>query len=235
MSVLLEDARARLQHHHGVWLPQESLNELLYADDTLFIGAHGRKIEKYLSCSVDIGSEYGLEMNWSKVELMRVQSNDLVTGPGGRVLQPKDSFIYLGSSVAADGDVNSELSRRLGMARADFDKIRQVWSHTRLSNKEKLQISTSCVVSRLLYGLQVMWLGKAAQVKLDGFYARCLRKIAGVQAAYWSRVSNAAVLGQLGATQLHVARTAVGIFWQACVSAGCMCSKGNGLQCRLHT
>ena len=82
------------------------MNELLYADDTLLIGAHGPTIEKYLNCIVHVGQESGLLMNWGKVELMTVNCNGAVTTPDGTVLTSKPSFVYLGSLISADGDVN---------------------------------------------------------------------------------------------------------------------------------
>ena len=35
----------------------------------------------------------------------------------------KDSIVYLGCVLAADGTVGAELSRRLGAARAEFDTL----------------------------------------------------------------------------------------------------------------
>ena len=117
-------------------------------------------------------------------------------------MKPKASIVYLGSSVAVDGNVDAELARRLGMAQADFKTLDRVWSHSSLSAQEKHKMFNTCVVGRLLYGLQVVSLRKAARKKLDGFQARCLRKILRVQPAYWSRVSNETVLNRIGATRL---------------------------------
>ena len=52
----------------------------------------------------------------------------------------------------------------------------------------------SCIVPKLLYGLHTAWLTKAQRRKLDGFHAKCLRKITGIEDAYFSRVSNKDVL-----------------------------------------
>ena len=58
------------------------------------------------------------------------------------------------------------------------------------------------MVSRLLYGLQTIVFGKVAKNKLNGFHARCVRKICGILPSYWSRVSYATVLQQLDASTL---------------------------------
>jgi len=202
MTILLGDAREKLRQTYGVTLPQDCVNELLYADDTLLIGAHGPTIEKYLNCIVHVGEESGLLMNWGKVELMTVNCDGAITTPDGTVLTSKPSFVYLGSLISADGDVNSELARRLGAAQADFKKLHQVWGHTRLSTYDKTLVYNTCVVSRLMYGLQAMWPKKSARDKIDAFHARCLRKILGIQPAYYSRVANVEVLRQAGAEKL---------------------------------
>ena len=51
-------------------------------------------------------------------------------------------------------------------------------------------------------GLATTWLVMSQQRRLDGFYARCLRRILGIPAAYVSRVSNANVLNEAGVKPL---------------------------------
>jgi hypothetical protein len=60
----------------------------------------------------------------------------------------------------------------------------------------------SCIVSKLLYGLQTAWLTKDQRNKLDGFHAKCIRKITGVAHSYWSRISNVEVLSRVNACAL---------------------------------
>ena len=58
----------------------------------------------------------------------------------------------------------------------------------------KIEIFQSVVVSKLLYACSSAWLLKADLKKLDGFFCNCLRKILGIQASFYSRVSNESVL-----------------------------------------
>ena len=105
-------------------------------------------------------------------------------------------MIYLGGLLSSNGRTGDELSRRLGLAAADFKTLSRVWSQANLSTRRKVQIFNSCVVSILMYGLRTTWLGVAERRRLDGFQARCLRKILKVPAAFISRVSNEAVRRQ---------------------------------------
>ena len=114
--------------------------------------------------------------------------------PDGNTVKNKQSLIYLGSSLSSDGRVASEVGRRIGQAKADFDALRKVWSHSRLAVDRKLRIYDACVVSKLAYGLHTATLNKTERCRLDGFHARRLRRILRIQHAFYSRVSNKAVL-----------------------------------------
>ena len=52
----------------------------------------------------------------------------------------------------------------------------------------------TCIVSKVLYSLDLVWLLKAERAKLDAFHHFCLRKILRIPPSYVSRVTNADVL-----------------------------------------
>ena len=79
-----------------------------------------------------------------------------------------------------------------------------VWKHANIAKQRKYAICMSCVISKLLYGLESLWLLQADLKRLDGFFARCLRKIAGILPSFYSRVSNERVLQKFDATPLSV-------------------------------
>ena len=82
------------------------------------------------------------------------------------------------------------------MAWGDFVKLRRLWSHTSLHVSRKIQIFNAVIISRLLYGIASAWLNASEVRRLNGFQSRCLRKILGIQPAFFSRISNAVVLSQ---------------------------------------
>ena len=65
-----------------------------------------------------------------------------------------------------------------------------------------MRIFEVCIISKLLYGLVIAVLGKAERGRLDGFQARRLRRILRIPPSYYSRVSNARVLGMAGKENL---------------------------------
>ena len=108
----------------------------------------------------------------------------------------------LGALLTGDGRVDSEISRRIGIAAGDLRRLQQLWNHARVSLNDKLRFFQSLVVSRLCYGLATACLIAAQARRLDGFYAPCLRKILKIPVAFISRVSNQEVLRRASAQPL---------------------------------
>ena len=161
MTVLIEDAKKQLSETFGDILSSTlPFHELLYADDTLLIDVSGENLEKFMTIVAKLGSEYGLKLNWKKVEYLPVRCFAEIHDENGKILQNKDSFLYLGAQISSDGRIDAELSRRLGLALADFRSLCRIWNHTNLSKAWKLKIFSSCIWSKLMYGLQTAWLSK---------------------------------------------------------------------------
>ena len=137
-----------------------------------------------------------MELHFGKFQLITTAESASIHAPDGTVICSKRSMDYLGSVLTGDGSSDHELSRRVAMARADFDTLAKTWTHSALTWKQKIRVYVSLVESKLLYSMASLTLTAAQQRKLNGFQNRCLRKIVGVPPLYISRVSNAAVLAK---------------------------------------
>ena len=80
------------------------------------------------------------------------------------------------------------------MAWADFNKLARLWRHSSLTTHKTICIFQPVISTGLLYGLSTAWLNTSEQRRLNGFQARCLRKILGIRPAYYSRMTNRRVL-----------------------------------------
>ena len=78
----------------------------------------------------------------------------------------------------------------------------KVWAHSGISRRRKLYIYSSCVISKVLYSLDSVWLLKAERARLDAFNCACLRRICGIPHSYVSRVSKDEVLKRSGQLRL---------------------------------
>ena len=160
------------------------LGEILYANDTLLVDTHGGVAEEYMRCVSDVGLEYRLPLNPGKTEVLCCRCSDRMRTRDG--------------SLSTDGRVDSKVARRIGAARADFRTLQGVWAHASLAVKDRVRIYEACVVSSLTYGLRTAWLPVAARRYLDGFHAKCLRRICNIPPSFVSRVSNTDVLTRAG-------------------------------------
>ena len=204
MTVLFTDATREFQSVSGLDSPSALVNDLIYADDTLILSLQPRQAESFMYRVLDAGRVYGLSLNWEKTEVLPIGCDAAIQGPNGEHIKNKTSLVYLGSVISASGSITSEVNRRLGMAKADFDALNRVWKHAHLTCTKKLQIFSACVVSRLMYSLHTAWLCKADLRKIDAFQARCLRSILGIPHSFISRVRNETVLQEAGTEKLSI-------------------------------
>ena len=198
MTLLVIDARQLLADLGRELSPDVGVHEILYADDTLLIDTDGGTVQSFMECIEEIGGEYGLRFNLSKLEFIKLRCDEEVLNSQGQPVSCKDSMVYLGSLLSADGVMDPELSRRIGLASADFNTLCRVWGHSSMSQARKLEVFGACIVSKLVYGLHTGWLNKGARRRLDGFQACCLRRILRIPPACVSRVSNEQVRQQAG-------------------------------------
>ena len=175
------------------------LADLAYADDTMLMGVSSAHLSEYLSAVACAGRRFGMELHYGKLQLINVSCVDTVIKPNGDVLQPTPEMQYLGTVLTEDGQVSSELSRRIGQARGEYTSLCKVWKHSLLPVKRKLYIFQSLVLSKLLYGIAACCFTAAQLRRVNGFQAKCLRQILGISHSYYSRVSNAEVLRRSGA------------------------------------
>ena len=66
------------------------------------------------------GAEYGLALNWSKVELLKVRSTSHLQGNQGHVKEV-DSMVYLGGLLSADGSVDKLMQSWVQGARESLE------------------------------------------------------------------------------------------------------------------
>ena len=202
MTVLITDAKKLLGSSGTQLSTKTRSNGIIYAYDTLLIDTDIGNVEKYMHCVRRAGSMYGLSFNWKKLELVSSTEVSSISAPTGDAISPKGQIVYLECTITADGTAGSELNRRLGAARAEFEQLRRVWSHSGISRARKLEIFNACVISKLLYNLHSLWLSPAEAQKVDGFQSRCLRRVMKIPFSYYSHITNASVLQQANAKSL---------------------------------
>ena len=100
-------------------------------------------------------------------------------------------FTYLGSIIATDGDIQTDINMRLAKV-AVFRRLGSVWKSRTLSQKIELQLYSAVVVSTAIYASKTWKSTAHIQNKLDVFHRRNLRKIIGV--TWKDKMTNTEVL-----------------------------------------
>ena len=82
---------------------------------------------------------------------MKIGEFEEIKQPCGSPVKYVEEAVYLGSLVSTAALAKPEVTRRLGEARAAFQKIRAVWNHKNISKKRETEIYSACVSSKLLF------------------------------------------------------------------------------------
>ena len=123
---MIYDTQEIFKNKGGRFPEQIPFYDLVYADDMLLINVLGGDLQKYMDIVIQLGASYGLQINWKKVEVMMINSSESLFDSSGKQLKSKSSLGYLGATIHDDGKIDSELSRRLGMASNNFKLLRSI-------------------------------------------------------------------------------------------------------------
>ena len=63
-----------------------------------------------------------------------------------------------------------------------------------MAKDKKLELFDRCIVPKLLYGLESLWLLKVERYRLNAFQIRCIRRILAIPPSYISRIPNLEIL-----------------------------------------
>ena len=161
MTIVMEDAVANLRSGNQQFIKNHRLKALLYADDTLLLGACPASVERFLAAVEVSGAAFSMQLHADKFQLLQVGSASPVRNTAGDIIEQKTHMLYLGASITDDGRIQSELSRRIGAANADLRALARVWRQSSLSRCRKLQIFNATICSKLTYGLAAACLNVA--------------------------------------------------------------------------
>ena len=160
------------------WTLFTSLEDLDFADDLALISHTHHHIQEKTSRLNTFAQQVGLKISQKKTEMMmlNVQTPTPVT-VNGEDLPTTEEFTYLGSTVRHDGGADSDIKNRLSKARNSFRMLNNVWKSSQYSNKTKIKLYQSCVLSTLLYGSECWRMTESDLNKLSTFHTKNLRRI----------------------------------------------------------
>ena len=119
------------QGYAGVSLGDENFTDLDYADDVTVFAAMLEILQLSLDILRNEASTFGLQVNWTKTKVQYVGDVPDQRGTiavGGDQVEIVESFVYLGSQVHNTGSSESEVRRRIEIARTRMLELdRNIW------------------------------------------------------------------------------------------------------------
>ena len=166
----------------GVSLSGEYINNLRYADDTVLIAESEEELQKLVDAVKEGSRVYGLEMNTKKTKTMIVRrdSNDgsrVNIKVDGVTLEQVESYQYLGQIITEDGRCEKEIRRRIGIAKTNFLKMKDVLITKKLSMEIRKKILHCYIMSTLMYAAETWVINLADWKRLEAFELWALRKM----------------------------------------------------------
>ncbi|MCH9665805.1 MAG: hypothetical protein K0U41_08180 [Gammaproteobacteria bacterium] len=161
-----------------------NINNLRYADDTVLLAESEEELQDLLDKVVDESKKKGLTINSkkNKTECMVVSKGESPRCElkiGDITIQKIKKFNYLGSMITEDGRCDTEIRRRIGIAKDSFQKLNKILKDRKLTMGTKIRVLDCYVLSILLYGSECWTISPPMKQKLEAvemwFYRRMLR------------------------------------------------------------
>jgi len=108
------------------------IHTVKYADDLVLLSKEEKVLQDMIDKLIEIGGCYGMEMNVEKTKVMRIsrQPFPVKIMIDQKQLENVESFKYLGSILTNDGRCTCEIKCRIAMAKAAFNKKRDLFTST---------------------------------------------------------------------------------------------------------
>ena len=172
------------------WTFTETFDSLDFADDISLLSHCYSDIQRKSDEVARNAGNIGLQINTNKTKMLRnnSQTSDHIT-IGGRDIEEVTEFTYFGAKVSKDGNSEFEIKARIRKARGAFAALTNIWNTNKISNKTKIRLFESNVLSVLLYAAESWKVTKSIYQMLEVFFLnKCLRKILRI---YWpNQISN---------------------------------------------
>ena len=102
--------------------------------------------------------KHGLKPNLEKTEVLHIghQREELDIELEGKILNQRDSFVYLAGAVCGDGKTEREVGRRVQPGANARRVVERVMADRRISKRLKGKVMSTCVTPACLYGTETL-------------------------------------------------------------------------------
>ena len=158
--------------HAGIKIAGRNINNLRYAEDTTFIAQSEEELKNFLMKVKEESEKAGLKLNSQKTKIM-------VSGPitswkiDGETVETVSDFIFLGSTITADGDCSHEIKRHLLLGRKVMTNRDSIFKSRDITLPTKVCLVKAMVSPVVMYGCESWTVKKAECGGIDAFELWC--------------------------------------------------------------
>ena len=165
----LEEAQA------GIKTARRNINNLRYADDTTLMAESEEELNSLLM-KVKESDKVGFKLNIQKTKIM-------ASGPitsweiDGETVETVSDFIFLDSTITADGDCSHEIKRCLLLGRKVMTNLDSLLNSRHITLPTKVHLVNSMVFPVVMYECESWTINKAEHHRIDAFELWCWRRL----------------------------------------------------------
>ena len=144
----------------GIKITGRNVNNLRYADDTTITAESEEELKSFLMKVKEESEKVGLKLNIQKTKIM-------ASGPitswqiDGETLETVTDFIFLGSSITADGDCSHEIQRCLLLGRKVMTNLDSILKSRDITLSAKVHLVKAMVFPVVMYECESWTIKKA--------------------------------------------------------------------------
>ena len=155
----LEEAQA------GIKFAGRNINNLRYADGTTLMAESEEDLKSLLMKVKEQSEKVGLKFNIQKTKIM---ASGLITSwqRDGEAVETVSDFIFLGSTITADGDCSHEIKRRLLLGRKVTINLDSILKSRDITLPTKVPIK-AMVFPVVMYGCESWTIIKTEHRRID--------------------------------------------------------------------
>ena len=154
----------------------ESINNLRYADDTIFMAESKEELKNILMKVKEESEKVDLKLNIQKTKIMA--SSPISSWQiDGKTMETVRGFILGGPQITADDDCSQEIKRCLLLGRKAMTNQDSI-----LKSRDVTLLTKVCIVKAMffpviMYGCENWTIKKGEHQKIDAFELWCWRKL----------------------------------------------------------
>ncbi|KAG1683509.1 Serine/threonine-protein kinase MRCK alpha [Nymphon striatum] len=144
-----------------------------HADDTVLIADSAAQLQELINAVNESGKQYSMTMNVEKTKSMVISKvlpvpiiNIMLET---EAIKQTSSMVYLGHMVTEDGKNETEIKRRIGIAKDAFNNMENILTSRNLKIGTKKRLVKCYIWSTLLYGAETWTLIKIMMTKIEAF------------------------------------------------------------------